>query len=205
MTLPATTYVDLRFALRGRSVPRDYAYSLWDALRQRIPCLTSETLAGIHPLYGLSPGDDEWYLSRRAHLDLRISADRVAEMSALVGEVLDVSGASCTVGNATEKLLAYAPVLYAKFVAFEESEDDLPAEEVFLSECRGALASLDLAPTAVLCGKRQAVRAATSRLHGFSLMVAGLGTDDAYRLQKHGLGIGRKLGCGIFIPHKSAM
>lgn len=205
MTQPDTPFVDLRFTLQGRAVPRDYADSLWDALRLRLPWLENETLAGIHPLYGLSPGSDEWYLSRRSHLDFRIPVERVVETSMLVGEVLDVAGASCTVGKATEKPLAYAPVLYAKFVAFDGSADVLPAEEAFLAECRSALNRLDLAPTAMLCGKRQAARVATSCLHGFSLMVAGLGADDNYRLQKHGLGIGRKSGCGIFVPYKSAM
>jgi hypothetical protein len=33
-------------------------------------------------------------------------------------------------------------------------------------------------------------------------MVAGLATDESLRLQATGLGIGRRLGCGLFIPHK---
>jgi hypothetical protein len=33
-------------------------------------------------------------------------------------------------------------------------------------------------------------------------MMAGLATEQSVLLQATGLGIGRRLGCGLFIPHK---
>jgi hypothetical protein len=33
-------------------------------------------------------------------------------------------------------------------------------------------------------------------------MVAELKPEEAFELQRRGLGEGRKLGCGLFIPHK---
>jgi hypothetical protein len=38
----------------------------------------------------------------------------------------------------------------------------------------------------------------------FSLMLHALPPDQSLRLQHHGLGVHRLLGCGIFVPHKSA-
>ena len=35
-----------------------------------------------------------------------------------------------------------------------------------------------------------------------SLMLAGLGLEQSLLLQRSGLGAGRTLGCGLFIPHK---
>ena len=35
-----------------------------------------------------------------------------------------------------------------------------------------------------------------------SLMIADLKPDESVRLQKQGIGEGRNLGCGIFVPHK---
>jgi len=35
-----------------------------------------------------------------------------------------------------------------------------------------------------------------------SLMVAELKQAESVRLQQHGMGEGRKLGCGIFLPQK---
>ena len=33
-------------------------------------------------------------------------------------------------------------------------------------------------------------------------MIAGIAPEQSLALQRHGLGAERKLGCGLFIPHK---
>lgn len=195
--------VDLQFALRGRSVPQDYADFLWQAIRAALPWLDSEALAGVHPLYGLSPGRGEWYLSRRSHLNLRLPLDRMADAQALVGARLDLGGLSIEVGEAAEKVFTHTRVLYSKFVALDADSAGLPDEAQFYSGCLEELGKLELSPLSVLCGKRQTSRSAAGVLHGFSLMVTGLDEAGAQRLMKHGLGVERKRGCGIFVPHKS--
>lgn len=192
--------VDLQFALRGNSVPLDYADALWQAIRRILPWLTDEAFAGVHPLYGLSPGEGVWYLARRSHLTLRLPRQRVADAMTLVGARLDLGGFPLEVGTATEKVLPEAPVLYAKFVTFGGNE--APDEEAFYFACQRALAALDLTPRALVCGKRQSAATGERLLHGFSLMVSGLDPAGAQRLMQHGLGIERKRGCGIFVPHK---
>jgi len=195
--------VDLQFSLQGRSVPLDYADALWQAIRAALPWLDSETLAGVHPLYGLSPGREEWYLSRRSHLNLRLPCERVADAQVLVGACLDLAGISIEVGKMTEKAIAHTPVLYSKFVTFDSGSTGLPDEALFYAACQDELGKLELRPHSVLCGKRQSARSARGILNGFSLMVTGLDEPSTLRLMKHGLGIERKRGCGIFIPHKS--
>lgn len=193
--------VDLQFALRGSSVPLDHAEVLRQAIRRVLPWLDDEVFAGVHPLYGLSPGEGVWYLARRSHLTLRLPRQRIADAQALVGARLDLSGSVLEVGAASEKPLSGAPVLYAKFVTFGEGEAQ--EEEQFYAACQGALAGLGLAPRAMVCGKRQSAATAGGVLHGFSLMVSGLDPAGARRLMQHGLGIGRTRGCGIFVPHKA--
>lgn len=195
--------VDLQFALQGRSVPLDYADALWRAIRAGLPWLDGEALAGVHPLYGLSPGRGEWYLSRRAHLNLRLPRVRIADAQVLVGARLDLAGASIVVGKATEKAFAQTPVLYSKFVTLDADATNVPDEARFFAGCLEELAKLELKPHSVLCGKRQSARATRGALHGFSLMVTGLDAAATLLLMKHGLGIERKRGCGIFVPHKS--
>jgi len=39
-------------------------------------------------------------------------------------------------------------------------------------------------------------------MHTRSLMLADLTVEEAVKLQQQGLGADRKLGCGLFIPHK---
>lgn len=193
--------VDVQFMLRGHSVPLDHAETLWQALRRILPWLEDEAFAGVHPLSGLSPGDGVWYVARRAHLTLRLPRYRVADAQALVGRRLDLDGASLEIGAASEKALFDAPALYAKVVTF--GDDATLDEERFYAACQQALAALDLAPRALVCGKRQSLRTAEGMRYGFSLMVGGLEPAGALRLMQHGLGIERKRGCGIFVPHKS--
>jgi CRISPR-associated protein Cas6 len=195
--------IDLQFALQGRSVPLDYADALWQAIREALPWLENEAMAGVHPLYGLSPGGSEWYLSRRSHLSLRLPRTRIGAARALVGSRLDLAGASIEVGKATEKGFTHTPVLYAKFVTLGSADSELPDEARFFTACRQALAELSLEPHSVLCGKRQSAHTTTGVLHGFSLMVTGLDEAATLRLLQHGLGVERKRGCGIFNPHKS--
>jgi CRISPR-associated protein Cas6 len=195
--------VDLQFSLQGRAVPRDYADGLWQAVRKALPWLEEEALAGIHPLYGLSHGGEEWYLSRRSHLNLRLPRERVADAQALVGVQLDLAGGCIEVGKVTEKAITHTPVLYSKFVTLDADAGGLPDEARFYAACQEELNKLELKPHSVVCGKRQLARASHGVLHGFSLMVTGLDEAETLRLMKHGLGVERKRGCGIFIPHKS--
>jgi hypothetical protein len=53
-----------------------------------------------------------------------------------------------------------------------------------------------------LCGRVHRIRTPKGDLQARSLMVAELKPEEAFELQRRGLGEGRKLGCGLFIPHK---
>ncbi|MDP1654427.1 MAG: type I-MYXAN CRISPR-associated protein Cas6/Cmx6 [Rhodocyclaceae bacterium] len=199
--------VDMQFVLRGRAVPFDYADALWLVLREALPWLETETLAGIHPLYGLSPGGGEWYLSGRSHLNLRLPRDRVTAAEALIGSRLSLSGSAIEIGAATVRQLAAVPVLYAKFVTLGLAESGAggPDEKDFYTACLQQLAALGMAPrsSSIICGKRQSARTEAGVLHGFSMMVSGLEAEANLRLQQHGLGRERMRGCGVFIQHKS--
>jgi CRISPR-associated protein Cas6 len=197
--------VDMQFALRGRALPFDYADALWLALREALPWLETETFAGIHPLYGLSPGGEEWYLSRRSHLNLRLPRERVSSAEALIGLRLSLSGSAVEIGAATVRQLAAVPVLYSKFVTLGAAASDAgaPDEKDFFTACLEQMAALGIAPRSIICGKRQSAKTNSGVLHGFSLMVYGMEAEANLRLQQHGLGRERMRGCGVFIQHKS--
>ncbi len=55
-----------------------------------------------------------------------------------------------------------------------------------------------------VCGKRQQRRSDAGVIVGFSLMLHGLGATDSLTVQRIGIGPHRALGCGLFVPHKSA-
>jgi CRISPR-associated protein Cas6 len=189
--------VDLAFPLRGDAMIADYAWRLWLAVSARLPWLDGEPGAGIHPLAGVSGGGEVLYMSRRARLVLRLPRERVAAAQSLAGVRLDL-GDDCVVtvdGFGTERALWPAPVLYAPFV-YVDCED----EGEFLQECRRRMPA---AGERMICGKARSAARDGGTLRGFSLMLHDLDAQASIDLQCSGLGEERRLGCGIFVPHKS--
>ena len=55
-----------------------------------------------------------------------------------------------------------------------------------------------------VCGREQHLQGPEHELHGYSLMLHGLREASALRILERGLGAHRWMGCGVFVPHKSA-
>lgn len=195
--------LDLRFALSGPAIPHDYADALSQALAAALPWFADDPAVALHPLAGLSPGEDGWYLSGRTRLSLRLPATRLDDARLLAGRNLRVGEAELKVGASTTRELMSASVLYAHFVCFGiEPDDGLIGEEAFFAHCRRELDELGIAPR-LISGKAQRAQTAAGVLSGYSLMVTDLDAAATLRLQQFGLGRERKRGCGVFIPHKS--
>jgi CRISPR-associated protein Cas6 len=198
MSVTSRDVVDVQFALQGDAVSHDYADALWLAVRAVLPWLADDAHAGIHPLSGVSPGENVWYLSRRSRLTLRLRREQVAAAQLLAGARLRLADSEVEIGAAPQvRELQVTPVLYAKFVAV-----GLAAEADFLAACRAQLAAQGMTPN-LICGKAQRARTADGLLSGFSLMLLGLDKEQNLAVQCAGLGGERKRGCGIFVPHRS--
>jgi CRISPR-associated protein Cas6 len=194
--LPAASVVDLVFQLTGRSVPRDYTPALRAALQQALPWLAQEARAGIHPLKLVQGGAG--LLSPRTRLLLRLPRGRVAEAGALAGHTLSVDGHAVQLGEPHERELLPHATLYAYAVA-AAGEDEV----AFMRAMEGELQALGVR-TQTVCGKRGGRPLDGGTLTTFSLMLHALSAADSLRVQELGLGPHRLLGCGVFVPHKSA-
>lgn len=189
--------VDVTFSLRGDAIAADHAQRLWDGLCERLPWLEDEAAAGVHPIAGGSGSEGVLYLNRRARLTLRLPASRIDAVQGLAGATLDLGGKVVVEGEGSLRPLAWNAVLYAPFVCVDRAD-----ELEFLQECRRLLEPLLAAPHLV-CGKARSATTRNGMLRGFSLMLHGLGKDESLTLQRVGLGGQRRLGCGLFVPHKA--
>jgi CRISPR-associated protein Cas6 len=189
--------VDLVFALHGEAMAQEYADVLWRALQPKLPWLADEAAIGVHPLGGVSRGDKELYLTRRAKLTLRLPAERVEAAQVLSGAKLDLGG-NVEVGAAHERPLSKITTLYSPFVTVGTADED-----DFFAICGARLREIGI-PAQMVCGKAHTGRGQDDDVwQGYSLMLFGLSIDNSLRVQREGLGGERKRGCGIFIPHKS--
>ena len=200
--------VDLVFDIHCQCLPVDHAYVLSQTIQQSLPWFEQELQAGLHLIHGAESGngwyrpngqDELLYLSRRTKLTLRLPQYRItAATRALTNLNLDIAGYSLTVNKAVEKPLSPMPVLLARHVIADPKQD----EEIFLEQVVMQLELLGIPCRKALCGKTHYFKLPVGELFTRSLMVADLKPSDSLTLQQQGLGSGRKMGCGLFIPHK---
>jgi CRISPR-associated protein Cas6 len=202
------TMVDAGFTLGGDTLPRDHRRRLADALRRALPGLAQWPGAGVHRINVSQGGGAEVMLSQRSRLTLRLPRSQVPALEPLVGRSLDIAGHALRLGAAVHvrELLPYR-TLYAHLVAAadgDDPQDDAGGDELaFMAAVNADLAAMGLRCRPI-CGRRQHIDDAGRRLPGFSLMLDGLSAADALQLLEAGLGPHRLLGCGLFVPHRSA-
>lgn len=201
------TIVDAVFDISCRNLPVDHAYALSQAIQCALPWFANEAGGGLHLIHVAGSGNG-WrrpddpaallHLSRRTKLALRIPKERFPDASALVNQTLDVDGHALGVGKITLRPLSRITTLFSRYVVIAAGDD----EAAFLAAAADELGALGIRPPKMMCGLTTPIATPTSKLHTRSLMIAGLATAESVLLQQQGLGAERKLGCGLFLPHK---
>jgi CRISPR-associated protein Cas6 len=199
--------VDAAFAIECRSLPVDHAWALSQAIQAALPWFAEEPQAGLHTVHGAASGsgwmrpegeDALLQLSQRTKLVLRLPGHRLADAAALTGRTLDVAGFPMRVGKLSPRPLVRIASLFSRGVMFEEADD----ETKFLGAANAALGALGVETSTVLCGREVALATPERSYRVRSLMVTVATPSQSLALQRQGLGEARKLGCGLFIPHK---
>lgn len=196
-TVDDQAVIDVQFGLSGTRVPKDHGLALFDELARLLPWLAQEPLAAIHPLHGSDSGDGMLILNRRAKLVIRIPLERLDDLSSLEGQTVTIAGNPLVIGAGKVKALTHHTPLYAQLVTTGSAD-----EGDFARDIMHLLDELGI-DTRFICGRQQILTTKDGVAAGFSLMLHGLPVEHAIRVQQLGLGGNRKLGCGVFIPHKS--
>lgn len=190
-------WVDVTFTVEGTSLPRGHRAALADAVERVLPWLRDEPQAAIHRLNLSAGAGPQALLSRRTRLTLRVPRARGADTLSLSHATLDIHGHALQLGEGHLRELLPWGALYAHVVVADGAAD----ESAFIDRVQTELDALGVVGR-VICGRAQVLE--DDRLHGFSLMVDGLSGADALHLLRYGVGTQRRLGCGVFVPHKSA-
>lgn len=191
--------VDLYFLVHGKQVPVDHCYALYGAISRVLetsddPWLHKSVDIGLIPLRGHYLGKGRLALGQNARFGLRLPATRIPSVLPLAGKRLEINGDALRVGVSTTSALIPAPVLYAHIVTTKNGED----EARFDAEIQRQLNALDIKGKPAR-GPRRIVTIKDKKVVGYSLFVSELTADEPIRLQEHGLGGRRKMGCGVFV------
>jgi len=198
--------VDLIFKIDCKQIPTMHAYELAQALYGLLPWIKDEPEIGIHQIHGATSGNgwerppdgELMHLSRRARMHLRVPKERVDEARAISGETLDIAGFPVALGAASVKLLKPIPTLFSRYVIGPEGLD----EEGFVDWIADELRQRDILVRKLLCGIGHTLATPEGDINTRSVMIADLDKATSLSLQETGVGPGRHLGCGIFLPHK---
>lgn len=200
--------LDLQFPVAGRLLPVDHGFMLYSALCAQSPVLHGGAIpVAIGPISGQWRGNGLLaVISQRSFLRLRIPANEISTMLSFAGASLAVGRHEIRLGTPTVQTLVPASCLMSRLVTIKNFTDAEP----FLTAARRQLDALHiegaLGVPVLTDGPRQGQpRRKILHIHdkavvGFTLHVANLTADESIRLQEHGLGGRRRMGCGFFVP-----
>ena len=200
---------DLVFKIGCKQIALDHAHDLSQALMAALPWLEEEDRAGVHLIHGASTGNG-WhrpeakdgegfiYLSQRSKMHLRMPKDRYEDIKSLVGQTINVGGNELLVGDYQIKPLTSLGTLFSRYIVLHENEQ----EDQFIERVSVEMKAIGIHLKKALCGTGDEFTLPSGKVRTASLMVADLDPDEAVILQQKGIGDGRKMGFGLFIPHK---
>ncbi len=185
----SASMLDLSFDVAGGELPFHYQAALRQALLQIAPALADERV-GLLPLR-VSNAAHGYLLSRRIKLVLRVPEALLAAAGQLSGCRLAVGSGWIQLGICKARSIEPYPTLHAPVVASDEDEVN------FMQRVQAELDKLQIVGK-LICGRYSREAGMT----GYSLVVHDLKPDASVKLQAHGLGGQRLLGCGVFVHYK---
>jgi CRISPR-associated protein Cas6 len=200
-------FIAVSFPVQGKQLPADHGYLLYAAITKHVPSLHSATWLGIELISGV-PWDKGVIAlpTRNASLRLRLPADKLAQVLPLAGAHLELDGYALRLGLPVARPLVPASSLYARIVTIKKFTEPAP----FLAAAQRQLKQLGITsmPELPHDGRTRSRRIITIHGHkvvGFSIAVHDLSERDSIKLQIHGIGGRRSMGCGIFNPIVKAL
>jgi CRISPR-associated protein Cas6 len=203
--------IDVVYSIKCKTLPLNHSWALSEEIIKHLPWISEYEYAGIHQIHvaesnngWMRPGDDEegavLYPSKRTKMTLRIPIEKFQSAVKLTGTTLDIEGHSLLVGKAKKKEFTNAGVIFARYVLCENEEN----ENEFLARIAAEIKNkTDFKVKKMLCGKSHNIDTPNKKLLTKHLMIADLDSETSIKIQQLGLGKGRELGCGLFLPHKS--
>lgn len=208
-------YIDIRFPIRGSTLPVDHGYLLFSAVANVVPELHGSAHIGIHPISGVLMGNRLMTVTPRSALIIRARVEDYRILLPLSGRKLRVGEHTLCLGVAQPRALEPSPILYSRLVVikgFMNPETFLDAVRRQMEEhaisgspsliCQPTIAQTNAGSSAgshspVL---RRTVRVRDKTVVGFAMKVTGLSDKDSIALQCKGIGGRRRFGCGVFVP-----
>jgi len=197
-------YVDLSFRLTSNaSISADHGYHLYSALSRALPLFHQNNEIGIHPIRGRHIGNRQIALIPESNLVLRVPVNQTRELLNLSGQVIQIRKTEVLIGVPQTNALDTQTHLRSRLVVIKISGLDAAQlnREVFSHAVRKQLTACDVSSQVrVNPGKRRTLRIRDKEIVGYEVILTNLDFEDSLKIQNHGIGGRRHMGCGLFIP-----
>lgn len=201
--------VDLSFGIKCKKLHLDHIWELSESIQAQLPWVAEEKSFAIHHIHvaetgngWMRPEDTETQFlwpSRRTRMYLRVPSSRIEDTKELTGKTLSVQGNDIKLSDCKTRPLSNASVIFSRHIISDENED----ENAFLARMHQEVYDLTgVKVRKMICGISSVIKTPNGSLPARHLMIADLDSEPSIKIQQHGLGEGRLLGCGIFLPHK---
>lgn len=210
-------FLEIQFALRGKTLPSDHGYALYSAVKKSLQTVEDKSFPKDLPddvhlctISGIPNHAGMIYLNRGSYFRVRCPADQMQVWYRfLQNQVFDIRGHLIRLVQPRITLPEASETLKSRIVTFKLKEiDHLEVPQYFLQSCQASLERLDIKGKAFIPSDsdgdlaRRTLQIKDKKILGFSVMVEGLSDEDSLKLQWHGLGGRQHFGCGWFYPPK---
>ena len=202
-----TSYVDIAFPLKGKSLPLDNGYIIYSALSRLCPNLHELKNVFIHPITGIPNSSKQLRLTKRSKLQIRMEIEQIPLVyEFLAGQTFSIGKSQFQIGIPEYKELTPCSALYSRLVIIRRCIEP----HVFLKAAQRQLEDLGIKGKIDILKKkngqlqcRQLVirkDIGTFPIKGYGVEVKDLSEEDSLTLQQHGIGGKKKMMCGVFVP-----
>jgi CRISPR-associated protein Cas6 len=210
-------FLEIQFALRGKTLPADHGYALYSAVKKLLQDAEGKGLPQDLPedvhlctIPGIPDRARMIYLNRGSRFRVRCPSDQMQLWYRfLQNQVFDIHGHLIRLVQPRITLPEASDTLMSRLVTFKlEAIDHAEVPRYFLESCQKGLQRLDIKAQAFIPSDpngnlaRRTLQVKDKKILGFSVVVEGLSHEDSLKLQWHGLGGRQHFGCGWFYPQK---
>lgn len=208
-------FLEIQFALQGKTLPADHGYALYSAVKKRLQEQESESLPNDLPaevrlcsVPGIPDGAGMIYLNRSSRFRLRCPSEQMQLWYRfLQNQVFDIRGHLIRLVQPRITLPEASGTLASRLVTFKlEAIDHADVPRYFLESCQKGLERLEIKGKAFIPSDRdgdlarRTLQVKNKKIVGYGVVVEGLSQEDSLKLQWHGLGGRQHFGCGWFYP-----
>lgn len=210
-------FVEIQFALRGKTLPADHGYALYSAIKK---CLQETEDQGLPKdlssdfrlcsVSGVADQAGMIYLHRSSRFRIRCPSEEIQIWYRfLQNQVLDIRGHLIRLVQPRITLPEACDKLISRLVVFKlEAISHVEMPHHFLESCQKGLDRLDIKGQVFIPSDRngdlarRTLQVKNKAIVGYSVVVEHLSPEDSLKLQWYGLGGRQHFGCGWFYPAK---